>query len=188
MSLDSSPGPSSGNCQNSRISHLDKKTGIEEDEEDLLRYCRKEENALLQALLEKRGADININYVEEGRDTALNISAQLGNLEAVRMLLLREDIEVNQAGQDRITALSEACLYGHTEIVRLLLDCPDVDINLVDCFDGTALQSAIISGQAGIIERILERPDLEIDKESFPAHLTKLPPTFLLALIKHLIR
>ena len=104
------------------------------------------------------------------------------------MLLLREDIELNQAGEDRITALSEACLYGHTEIVRLLLDCPDVDINLVDCFDGTPLQSAIISGQAEIIERILERPDLEIDKESFPAHLTKLPPTFLLALIKHLIR
>ena len=97
-------------------------------------------------------------------------------------------IQVNQAGLDGITALSEACLYGHVEIVKLLLDCPDVDINLVDCFDGTALQSAIISGQAEIIEMILERPDLEIDKESFPAHLTRLPPTFLLTLIKSLIR
>ena len=67
---------------------------VEEDEEDLLRYCRREENVLLQALLEKRGLDLNINYVEEGRYTALNISSQLGNLPAVKMLLLREDIQV----------------------------------------------------------------------------------------------
>ena len=108
----------------------------------------------------------------------------------VEMLLHREDIDVNQAGQDGITALSEACLYGHVEIVKLLLGCPEVDINLVDCFDGTALQSAILSGHTEIIKMILNRPDLQIDKESFPAHLPALPlpPTFLLSLIKHLIR
>ena len=44
------------------------------------------------------------------------------------------------------------------------------------------------SPQLEIIKMILERPDLEIDQESFPAYLTKLPPTFLLTLIKTLIR
>ena len=192
MSLDDSPHPASDNCQNSRTTNSGEKElpgeEIEEDEEDLLRYCRREENAMLQALLEKRTVDININYVEEGRNTALNISAQLGNLSAVEMLLHREDIDVNVAGQDGITALSEACLYGHVEIVKLLLGCPEVDINLVDCFDGTALQSAILSGQTEIIKMILDRPDLQIDKESFPAYLPALPPTFLLPLVKHLIR
>ena len=193
MSLDDSPHPAFDDCQNSRTSHPGKKElpwedEIEEDEEDLLRYCRREETALLEALLEKRGVDVNISYFEEAGDTALSISAQLGNLPAVKMLLEREDIQVNHAGQDGITALSEACLYGHLEIVKLLLDCPDVDINLVDCFEGTALQSALMSGHTEIIKRILERPDLQIDKESFPTFLPKLNPTFLLILIKHLIR
>ena len=185
MCLDNSPHPeNSEKCRNSwtRISET------EEDEEDLIRYCRREENELLQALLEKRTVDLNINYVEEGRDTALNISARLGNLTAVKILLSREEIEVNQAGPERITALTEACLYGHVEIVKLLLTRPDVDINVVDCFDGTALQSAIMSGQTEIIKMILERPDLQIDKESFPAYFKNLPPACLPALIQHLIR
>ena len=187
MSLDDSSHPASDNCQNSDKKEVPEDE-IEEDEEDLLRYCRREETALLKALLERRGVDLNINYVEEGRDTALSISAQLGNLPAVKMLLHREDSQVNQAGRDGITALSEACLYGHLEIVKLLLDCPDVDINIVDCFDGTALQSAIMSGHTEIIKRILDRPDLQIDQESLPAYLPKLSPTFHLILIKHLIR
>ena len=98
MSLDDSPQTVSDNRQNRRTSIPGTKMlaldEVEEDEEDLLRYCRREENVLLQALLEKRGLDLNINYVEEGRYTALNISSQLGNLPAVKMLLLREDIQV----------------------------------------------------------------------------------------------
>ena len=185
MCLDNSPHPETS--ENSR-DNWTRISETEEDEEDLIRYCRREENELLQALLEKRTVDLNINYVEEGRDTALNISARLGNLTAVKILLSREEIEVNQAGPERITALTEACLYGHFEIVKLLLTCPDVDINLVDCFDGTALQSAIMSGQTEIIKMILERPDLQIDKESFPDYFKNLPPACLPALIQHLLR
>ena len=58
MSLDDSTHPAFDNCQNSRTSNFDKKEvpedEIEEDEEDLLRYCRREETALLEALLERR--------------------------------------------------------------------------------------------------------------------------------------
>lgn len=87
------------------------------------------------------GTGLNINAVDDDRETALMRAADKGDLRAVRNLIAA-GADVNRQDEDGETALMIAADDGYTEIVQALIDA-GADTNLRNEDGETALDIAI---------------------------------------------
>ncbi|KAK8845712.1 hypothetical protein M9Y10_020630 [Tritrichomonas musculus] len=83
---------------------------------------------------------ISGNGIEIFEQTALYMSIEKQNINAIKLLLARPDIDINEksfhlSGNNQMeekTALHLAVEIGNPEIIKLLLDKKDIDINIED--------------------------------------------------------
>lgn len=101
------------------------------------------------ALLLTQGAKPNV-LTEESKETALCMAASVGNLEVVKLLLLK-GADVNLGAS---TPLMEASAEGHVDIVALLLRS-NAKINLVNSQGDTALSLACDIGNLEVVKLLL---------------------------------
>jgi ankyrin repeat protein len=91
------------------------------------------------------------------------IASQLGNTEALALLLARPDVDVNAAETEAggLTALSLAAEEGHVECVRALLRAPGVDVNVrMADSKATPLHIAAANGHTEVVEVLLAAPGI----------------------------
>ena len=104
----------------------------------------------------------DINYQNEGGNTALMLASEGGHYHVVKLLLLNKDININIQDNNGWTALMTACCKGHHQVVELLLS-NDPDINIQDNDGWTALMNASRNGHHQVVELLLSKdPDINI--------------------------
>lgn len=121
---------------------------------DLLEASLQGNSALISELIEK-GVEINAK-TEEGK-TPLIIAAQLGQIQAVNVLLTNPHILVNVADQYGMTALMYAAEYGHDVVVESLLEVEELDLQAEDIEENTAIELASTAGHENIVALLEER-------------------------------
>ena len=89
----------------------------------------------------------DVNFGGQFGITALQLAAQNGHEEVVRLLLDAPDIDVNRADVLGWTALTEAVWRGRTDIIRLLLAAPTIDLNHVDTTGRKVFMYAVFAGE-----------------------------------------
>ncbi|KAH6907735.1 hypothetical protein BKA70DRAFT_1150116 [Coprinopsis sp. MPI-PUGE-AT-0042] len=141
---------------------------------------RRPDTQVLCALLKLPNIDFN---ARTGRGTALLIATEMGNGEAIKLLLANPRVDVNarfeqtvirSSGwkgvevaeadpEDGATALIMALAAGLETIAWLLLERIDVDVNLANRDGWTPLMFAILNGNFSVVKRLLRHPNIEID-------------------------
>ena len=108
--------------------------------------------------------DINVNYQNSSRFTALMIACSGKCLQVVHRLLSRSS-DFNIQNNKGATALMIASYYGNTQIVELLLTKgPDINAHAVDGW--TALMFACQDGYCDVVELLIdENPDIDIQSD-----------------------
>jgi len=74
--------------------------------------------------------EIDVNWTDSTRWTALHFACRKGHVEIVKLLLAHPKIDVNLRSSNGDTPLSFGCWSGRVSVVRLLLEDPRVDITL----------------------------------------------------------
>jgi glycerophosphodiester phosphodiesterase len=112
--------------------------------------------AIVKLLVE---ADVDVNYVDEGGETALHMAARYGYTECAKVLL--DGSKTNKAEVDipektfAWTPLFIACVDDHLPIVELLL-AAGVNVDLCDNSGWTAKEHAALRGHMAIATRLAE--------------------------------
>lgn len=101
-----------------------------------------------------------VDHVDPEQDTALVMSALVGDNDCVSVLL-NHGASINLGGAHYGTPLHAAAAYGHVETVKLLLQ-RGADPNMVAGPFGTVLQAATSSGNAELVTLLL-RHDKRLD-------------------------
>ena len=108
-------------------------------------------------LLLLKAPGINVNEGIETEDgyyrTILDIVAESGNAELIKLVLAVPGIDVNKG-----EALSKAVEKGHVEVVKLLLAAPGIDVNAGDC-----LSSAARNGHTEVVKMLLAAPGIDVN-------------------------
>jgi len=99
----------------------------------------------------------NLNYLEDFNEieidvgiTPLIVTAHLGRLEILKMILENESVEVNKGSQElQLTPLSIACAAGNYEIVELLIE-NGADVNKADALNRPPLYFCFIRLQEDV--------------------------------------
>jgi hypothetical protein len=100
----------------------------------------------------KGNKDINVNWQNEYRSTALHVACNNGRDKIVTMLLAHPDIDVNLKNNGKYTPFLLACARGRTNCVRLLLKDVRVKVNEPRNDEATPLWFAAIYGHLQIIK------------------------------------
>ncbi|RDA83798.1 hypothetical protein CP532_4609 [Ophiocordyceps camponoti-leonardi (nom. inval.)] len=95
--------------------------------------------------------------------TALLRAAELGQIDAVWMLLTRRDVDINLRRSDGHTALSLAIESGNEAIVKVLLARNDVDTSLETDGGWNPLTLAISSGDFNIVKLLLHSDKVRLN-------------------------
>jgi glycerophosphodiester phosphodiesterase len=112
--------------------------------------------AIVKLLVE---AGVNVNYEDEGGETALHMAARYGYTECAKVLL--EGSTINKAEVDipektfAWTPLFIACVDDHLPIVELLV-AAGADVGLCDNSGWTAKEHAALRGHMAIAARLAE--------------------------------
>ncbi|KAJ7445419.1 ankyrin repeat-containing domain protein [Mycena latifolia] len=122
------------------------------DNEHNYNFYKQKQTAMIKMLIQN-GANVNPHSVEH--ETALQITAAQGDLEAL-LLLLEAGANVNQQGENGDTALQTASRKGHKAIVQLLID-HGADVNVERGKYGTALQAAVVGTHLEVAELLLQK-------------------------------
>jgi ankyrin repeat protein len=112
-------------------------------------------------------AGASAHYMCCRRTTALTRATKSGAIEAVEMLLQKENPNLNAldtSSSKHLSALMLASKAGRTDIMKLLLTRLDIDVNMrtVAPSGWTALIIAAAYRQSGAIEVLLAQPGIEI--------------------------
>ena len=107
----------------------------------------------------------DINYQNEGGNTALMLASEGGHYNVVK-LLLSKDPDINIQNNDGVTALMFASANEHHQVVELLLS-KDPDINIQNNDGWTALMLASCNGHHQVVEQLLSKdPDINIQNNN----------------------
>jgi len=116
-------------------------------------------NGIAQAV--SKGADVNHQYPEEGKASAIQCAALNGNSDAVAKLA-ELGANVNQEDQYKWTALHDAALNGHTDTVAKLVSLGaniDAQTDVEDEAPGaglrTALSNAAMNGHTETVRKLV---------------------------------
>eukprot|EP01083_Nonionella_stella_P004597 13364_1 len=97
----------------------------------------------------------------------LNVAAERGNVEAVKLLLDHPKIDVNTVDDSERTPLFSALVRGNTKLFRLLLKSPKVDVNVTpsagDYYGQTPLGYAVAHGLDKIVGLLLQHPKIDVN-------------------------
>ena len=108
------------------------------------------------------GVRINVGYHDDRDATALQLAAETGEEEAVRLLLFR-GADFNAKDNDGGTALHRAASKGHEHILRLLLE-KGAYIESKTIFGHTALLDAASAGHLAVVRLLLEKgADIDVE-------------------------
>lgn len=118
---------------------------------------------MVKMLLNHNEADVN--FLMEGRKTALLVAAENENIEVIRYLLEVPNLDINQFDDDGWTALIWAVELKNKEIVKMLLEIPDVDVNQSNDEGETPLMIAANENFPEIAELLVQRKDLDVNKK-----------------------
>merc|ERR1719478_799925 len=118
----------------------------------LTRCAHKQQESCMDIML-KTGTPVNVAHRNTG-DTALTISARLGNKEICRNLL-RYQANVNYMNQQRETPLMVAADGGHSQVAHLLL-LAGADVTIQDLNGHAALMRAAAAGHASVSAVMLD--------------------------------
>ena len=110
--------------------------------------------SVMQSLLEK-GSDFHAK--DRVEMTAIEIAAEAGHTEIVRLLSESEDLRVDSKTYEGQTLLSWAAVYGYDQTVELLTRRSDVEIESMDEEGQTALSHAVEKGQEESARLLLAR-------------------------------
>lgn len=114
---------------------------------------------MVRMLLRIPSLDVNMQTTDDaGATTALNIAADLDNVEIIRQILAHPGCDVNK--RDRwTTPVSKAAVNGSVSVVEVLLDHgADLEIRGASDFaSGTPLHRAIGYGHVGVVKLLLQR-------------------------------
>jgi len=97
-------------------------------------------------------------------ETPLHIACKNGFIEAVELLLARDDAHFAPDNCSQATPLHNAVIWGHMEIVGRLLKDPRVDINATDALNRTALYRAVTKHQTEIVKLLLSEKNIKVDE------------------------
>lgn len=106
----------------------------------------------------------NPNSIGIDRHTPLTVSAQYGNLDAVRTLLDEPSIDVAMRGKSGRSALSFAAANGHLEIVNILLERGAFSPDDQDNIHWTPIFWAVQGDYAGIVQLLLKQPSIDVNQ------------------------
>jgi len=90
------------------------------DQIDIFDLCKNGDTDKIQLLLEK-GADVDVNKVNQLDETPLHVACAFGQVNAARMLL-DNGAEIDREKEDGATPLWTACHEGHVDAARLVLE------------------------------------------------------------------
>lgn len=101
--------------------------------------------------------EFNIKFTERIQ-TPLLISAQLGYLEIIKLLLAHKNIDPNLQNDEGCAPLMKAAEYGRVEVIKILLESKDIDPNIKDKKNETAFLKALKSCHFEIARLLLSHP------------------------------
>ena len=123
--------------------------------------------------------ELDVNPVDDYKNTPLHISCEDGNIEVVKLLLKCETINLNATSMDgEMTGLMFACKEGHKDVVELLLrhfrvilesasftlDIDDIDVNRRSYpEEKTAFMYACEQGHSDVVDLLLNQSHKKID-------------------------
>ena len=99
--------------------------------------------------------EIDVNWTDSTRWTALHFACRKGHVEIVKLLLAHPKIDVNLRSSNGDTPLSFGCWSGRVSVVRLLLEDPRVDVKLKDNSGRTQLQLAAYNDELEVMEWLI---------------------------------
>ena len=119
-------------------------------------------NIALSMLQNSPSYNINdLKSIDEEGNTALMLAVKSGNLETVKLLVVKSTIDIQN--KKNKTALMLAVENGDIEMVKLLLDKANTEAKDVD--GNTALMLAVESGNVEIIKLLSEKTVIQLKKE-----------------------
>ena len=109
----------------------------------LLFACEHGNPAIVSRLVQVPGLDIN--YQDEGGDTAAHLASMNGHTECVRILAETGRVDWNLTDETGQTPLHQALANRHTDIAEIIMQQPNIDYN-VQTEDGVTLGHAAVRG------------------------------------------
>lgn len=103
-----------------------------------------------------RDGHSNINLTDSSGVAALVWASELGHLEVVKLLLLRQGADVNAQGGEYGNALQAASYGDHVEVVKLLLD-NGADVNAKGGYYSNVLQGASLVGHIEVVKLLPDK-------------------------------
>jgi len=127
---------------------------------------------VVKQLLKIRG--INVNSIDDNRETALHWACRKGHTDVVKQLLKAPGIDINVTNNYEETPLLLACTKGHIDVVKQLLEVPEINVNAANKMGQTALHWAY-NKDPGIVKQLLKVPGINVNvtdsrTQSTPLH------------------
>ena len=127
---------------------------------------------MVKQLLKIRG--INVNSIDDNRETALHWACRKGHTDVVKQLLKAPGIDINVTNNYEETPLLLACTKGHIDVVKQLLEVPEINVNAANKMGQTALHWAY-NKDPGIVKQLLKVPGINVNvtdsrTQSTPLH------------------
>ena len=153
------------------VENLLRKSGVDlniqfgKSKNTLLHYASKGGNLeIVKYLLESR-ADIDVNLLNDGGDSAVSIAAKRGNWSIAKLLLRKFEVDVNLSyGRRKNTLLHYASKKNTLEIVKYLLENhADIDISLCNSSDKSAISIAAKRGYWEIVKLLLRESGVDVN-------------------------
>lgn len=127
----------------------------------LLAAAHAQDDATLQALLQR--GDVDINIVGADNLNALMISVVKGNHAAVAALAARDDLRINAKTDGGFSAMMLASILNKPEMVQTLLTRADLQIDDANLAGNTALMLAATRGNVQVIELFKNRAGVDVN-------------------------
>jgi ankyrin repeat protein len=118
------------------------------------------DSSLLAAMLDD-GDHVDINVDHEFFRNPLRTAAEVGSLDAVRLILARPGRQMLPDCKGCLP-LHWAVSCGHIHVVRILLEQPDVDVNGRNLDGSTPLLLALQNDKEAIARHLLTRPGVDL--------------------------
>ena len=131
----------------------------------LLKATEKGTSEIVKYLLENH-ADIDVDLLKDGDDSALSIACRRGSFEKVKCLLAKSKVDINlRYGKSKNTLLLKASQRGNLEIVKYLLENQaDIDVDLPNNDGNSAVSIACELGPLEIVKCLLPKSRVDINQ------------------------